>query len=483
MIQKLLIQYILMPLAAVMERFSDKTKERIFVAAGLGIALQYMWGDSGLPIYRYVVFYVVGCLLTGIMILCTLHTRIQPVRFRWSVMGFWLGTGVMILQASLRLNFDYVTEAIIFLAAFPVVFICWNNADRTWIFKMLLKVIRITAVIFMISCLLFAKITTERYQGIFNNPNGMAYLLMLAAACQFVEILYAKRLGWRCLADILILGCSVALCYYTNSRTGYLGLICAVVAAGGVYVLTHDWKENGKCMIRVSAAALVTLVCVFNLVYLFQWRTQFDIPYYNPEQGIIYDSTGILHDFGEAEDTQPAIPAENRSAPAPIPAAEPVKSAPSGIAGFQNTAQQKGETENKSLDDISTGRITLWKAYASGLNLFGHESVPTVYVPLTGQTISSTHMTCLQFAYESGLFAGVFYLLLNIISGLLTIWFAWKYREEKYAVMPLAVTIVFGVGSMLSTCTLAFAYMITFYYYCTLFPIMVHQPAAAENKE
>lgn len=477
-IQKLLIQYILMPLAVVMERFSEKTKDRLFVAAGLGITLQYMWGVTGLPIYRYFIFYVLGYLCMGIMILCTLHKDMRPVRFRWSMMTCWLGVGCMILQASLRLNMDYLTEAVIFLAAFPVVFICWNNADRTKIFKHLLVIIKITVVIFMAACLLFGKITTERYQGIFNNPNGMAYLLMLAAACQLVEILYAKRLDWRCLADILILGCSVALCYYTNSRTGYLGLICAVVAAGGMYMLTHKWKENVACLVRLIAAALVTLVCVFNLVYLFQWRMQFDLPFYNPEKGIIYNSTGILYDFGNSE----AASAENQSAPSP--AEENMeKSSPSGIAGFQNTAQKKNETENKSMDDISTGRLTLWKAYASDLNLFGHATVPTVYVPLTGQTIGTTHMTSLQFAYESGIFAGVFYLLLNLISGLLTIWFAWKFREEKYAIMPLAVTIVFGVGSMLSTCTLAFAYVITFYYYCILFPLMVRYPAEKSKKE
>lgn len=478
-IQKLLIQYILMPLAMIMERFSEKTKDRLFVAAGLGITLQYMWSNSDLPIYRYVIFYALGCLFLGIMILCTLHKNIQPVRFRWSMMSCWLGVGFMVLQASLRLNMDYLTEAIIFLAAFPIVFICWNHADRTKIFKHLLVIIKITVIVFIMACLLFAKITAERYQGVFNNPNGMAYLLMLAAACQFVEILYAKRLDWRCLLDILILGCSAALCYYTNSRTGYLGLICAVAASGGMYLLTHNWKENAACLIRLTAAALVTVLCVFNLFYVFQWRTQFDIPFYNPAKGIIYDSTGILYDFGASEDVQPS---DNKSAPSPE-ATHEEKSSPSGIAGFQSTAQKKGETENKSMDDISTGRITLWKAYASDLNLFGHATVPTVYVPLTGQTISSTHMTCLQFGYESGIFAGVFYLLLNLISGLLTIWFAWKFRKEKYAVLPLAVTIVFGVGSMLSTCTLAFGQIITFSYYCVLFPLMVCDPAKIINKE
>ena len=143
--------------------------------------------------------------------------------------------------------------------------------------------------------------------------------------------------------------------------------------------------------------------------------------------------------------------------------------------------QKKNETENKTIDDISTGRLTLWKAYTSDLNLFGHATVPTVYVPLTGQTISSTHMTCLQFAYESGIFAGAFYLLMNILSGLLAIWFAWKFRAEKYAILPLAVTIIFGVGSMLSTCTLVFGQIITFTYYCVLFPLVIRHPVEKEE--
>ena len=92
-------------------------------------------------------------------------------------------------------------------------------------------------------------------------------------------------------------------------------------------------------------------------------------------------------------------------------------------------------------------------------------------------------MNILQIAYESGVFAGVFYFLVNLLSGILTIWFAWKFRNEKYAVLPLVVTVVFGVGSLLSASSLAMGYLITFYYYCMLFPVMVCQPAVSDKKE
>ena len=465
-IQKLLIQYLLMPLAKVMEKMPERARDALFVVGGLGVGFQIMLQNMTLTQWRYLIHFVVGCVCLGIMILSTLRTDMKPVRFRKGITVCWFGVGIMVLQSALRLNTDYAAEAVMFLAAFPILFICWNNADRQKIFKLMLRIMKIIVVIFMVACLFFAEITTERYQGIFTNPNGMAELLMLAVGCQIVEILYCKRFGWRCLGDILILGCAVALCYYTNSRTGYLGMICAALFGVVMYLLTHDRKEIGSSMLRMAAAALVTVFCVFNLVYVFQWRAQLDIPFPDLQEEVIYTVV----------DEVEAVPQQNL----PVTVSEPERS---GIAGFQNVAKEKGETEDKSFDDISTGRATIWKAYASDLNLFGHAEVPTVFVPLTGQTIGTPHMNILQIAYESGIFAGAFYFLVNLLSGLLSIWFAWRFRNEKYAVLPLVVTVVFGVGSLLSASSLAMGYLITFYYYCMLFPVMVCQPAEQDEKE
>lgn len=473
-IQKLLIQYLLMPLARLMEKVPERAREYLFVAGGLGVGFEIMRQNLELPSQRYLVYFAIGCVSLGIMILSTLRTGIKPVRFRKGISICWFGMGFMLLQSALRLNIDYIAEAIIFLVAFPVVFICWNNADRTQIFKLLLRIIKILAVVFMVASLLFAKISNSQYAGIFNNPNGAAELLMMTVGCQIVEILYAKRLDKKCWRDILLLGCSVAVCYYTNSRTGYLAMICAVLFGAGMYLLIHDRKENIKCLIRLMATALVTVICVFNLVYVFQWRAKLDMTF--------QDLSGkLLQTFEVGENSTEA--GENAQDIEQKIAQTTTQPEITGIKNFNIIAKKKGEMDGKSFDQISTGRLTLWKFYASDLNLFGHASVPSVYVPLTGETIGTPHMSILMFAYESGAFAGIFYFLLNLLSGLLTIGFAWKFRKEKYAVMPLVVTVVFGVGSLLSASTSALLYIITFYYYCVLFPVMVYQPVLENEKE
>jgi hypothetical protein len=110
-----------------------------------------------------------------------------------------------------------------------------------------------------------------------------------------------------------------------------------------------------------------------------------------------------------------------------------------------------------------------------------------VYIKILYRNINTTHMTMLEIAYESGIFAGILYLLLNLSSGILAIGYAWKHRKEQYALMPLMVIITFGVDSVLRTTNISFNYMTTFYYYLILFPLMVHRPmlpeSVAERKE
>ena len=88
----------------------------------------------------------------------------------------------------------------------------------------------------------------------------------------------------------------------------------------------------------------------------------------------------------------------------------------------------------------------------------------------------STHMTCLQIAYESGIPAGILFLLLNIFSGIHTLSYAWKRGKEPYALAPLMFTVTFGVLSMLGSCVASFGYLATFFYYISQYPIMARLP-------
>ncbi len=456
-IQKYLIQYILSPLGGVMEKLSEKLRNVIFVLAGLGVVLHLFMDNMSMIKYRFLIFFAIDCLFFGVMILCTVSKDMKPVKFRWPLAVCWFGVGILMFVSGILNNMDYLPEAILFLTAYPVLFICWNNCSRTRIFKLLLWISKISVAVFFVLSLLFAKIVSQRYPGIFNNTNGAAFFLAVGVVCLLIEIMYVKKLNVLTVLDMILLGIGCAMLYYTNSRTGFLALILAAFGGVVMYLMAHDWKENVKFLLRMGVTVVIAVLLVNNLVYLFQVRTKLNLPYFDSMKGIFIT-------------------------PAPAPGNPPAApDAPQDqkyfdISGFRTVMDEKGDSQNKTLDQYSTGRISIWKAYAKDLNWTGHESTPLVYIEAVSKNIGSTHMTILQIAYESGIPAGILYLLLNLGTGFVSIWFAWKNRKERYAVMPLMITLVFGAMSMLSSCGVSLWYMTTLYYYWVQFPILADMP-------
>ncbi|MBP3673095.1 MAG: O-antigen ligase family protein [Oscillospiraceae bacterium] len=464
MIQKYLIQYILSPLGAIMDKLSEKTKNFLFVLAGLCVVLQLFMRNMSMAKYRFLIFYAVDCVFLGVMILCTVSKDMKPVKFRWPLAVCWFGVGFLMLLSGIINNVDYLPEALLFLVVYPVLFLCWNNCDRTRIFRLLLRICKISLIIFAAASFLFTNIQSERYPGIFNNTNGAAYYLAVCVICQLVELIYEKRFGIKTVIDILLLGLAVALLYYTNSRTGPLGAIIAVIGGVGMYVITHGWKDNLRCIIRMGVAGIVAVIFALNLVYVFQLRQKMDFPvYFDPYSGQFY----VVQKAPEVDETV-------------LPEAAPEEFF--DTSGFNTVTDQKSSMENKTLDQYSTGRISIWKAYAKDLNWTGHAVTPKVYIDWLYKEISTTHMTILQVAYESGIPAGIFYFLLNMGTGFVSIWFVWKNRKEQYAAMPLMVTLVFGVMSMLGSCGVSLWYMTTLYYYLVQFPIIAYRPENEADK-
>lgn len=463
-IQRLLIQYILDPLARLMGKASKGKKDAVFVVSFLCIILQHFLKNCYVVNYRYLYYYAANCLFLGLMILCSMPAKIKPVKFRRCLAVCWFGVGIMMLLSGILNNPDYLPEAVLFLIVFPIVFIVWNNTDRTKIFSLLLSAYKISVVIFIVASFLFSKISSSIYPGIFHNTNGAAYYLSVGAVCLAIECLTSKYLDKKFVVNIILFGITCALMYYTNSRTGPLALIVAFIGGTVVYMLTHSAKENKTYLIRTGAMAISVAVFVVCLVYVFQLRRYLDIPYFDTKTGMFY-----------FEQKQPATDVETGIGETPVQDDDGFF----GITEYNKKTEEKTEIGEQTLNQYSTGRIGIWKAYAKDLNLFGHAYTPSIYFESMYKYISSTHMTILQIAYESGIIAGLLYLLLNIGTGLFSIRFAWKNREEKYALLPLMLILSFGVMSMLGSCGVSMWYMTTFMYYLVLFPIMVSVPEEA----
>ena len=464
MIQHNLIRFLLKPLAEMMQRFSEKTRERLFIAAGLAIfVMNFLY--SGLVIqWRYLYTYVICCIFLGIMVLCSLSPDIKPVRLRGALLLPMLGAGAFMLLSGLINNVEYMPEAMLILVAYPVLYICWGNMEREKVICRLIRIVRISGYIFLSASFLLIQIKSRKYGGLFNNVNSCACYLALVCACLVTEILDRRKLDWRCAGDILLFGACMAMNFYTNSRTGMLAVYVFSAAGIVLYLITHTQKERLQCVVRGLCCVLVSVVMIHSLVYVFQLRALFPIPYYEKESRTFYFTPAwqarLFPDEGNGDETQ---------------ADTALLDSVFGLEDFNEVNEIKSDTEGKTLDSYSTGRVGIWKTYASDLNLFGHPDIPPTIIKNSGGRyveIRTTHMTILAVAYKSGLFAGICFVILNIASGSLAIYYGLKNRGNRYTLFPLVITLAFGVCSVLESIDGSFSYMSTLYYYFALFPLI-----------
>ena len=441
--QTLLISYILDPLCQKMSRFSQKGKDRLFLLGGLTIVLLTFLRHSEAVHYRYL-YHFIGCIFgLGLMILGSLGREVKPVRFRKLFTAVWFTFGTLQLLSGLRNNSNYLSEAALFLVAYPLVFICWNQAERKRLFRLLIRILRISLAVFAAASWLLSPIGLTQYPGIFTNTNNASYFLCLCVIASLLGLIYGEELC----KNLLCLGLASGLNFYTNSRTGTFAIVFALALGLIFFLLRHNFRENCKCLGRLAAGFVAVLVFAQGLVYVYQLRHFVSLPYFDGDEKGIYTAS-----------RQELVP-EN-----------PEKLF--GISHFIHYSNTKIDSTGKNLDAYSTGRVSIWLAYAQDLNWTGHETVPPKYIPAYDKEFETTHMTCLQIAYESGIPTGAVFLLLNVLSGFATMGYAWNRGREDYAAGPLMFTVVFGVLSMLGSCGASFGYLTTFLYYlCQSFVI------------
>lgn len=463
-LQQLLIRYIISPLYGFVSILSSKTREYLFIAAGLAIVLQFFLHSMNVADYRFLLFYALDCLFFAVMILCGMENPPQPIRFRWVLLLPMMGMGVLLFISGLTNSVDYLPEAMLLLVAYPITYLCWGHGNIDRICGWLIRICRISFYLFFIGSFFFAEISASAYSGLFVNVNGTAGYLAVVAVGLFADILLLERSKKKILWNIVLLGVVLAMLYYTNSRTGQLAVIVAFLFALVIRFVQGGRTENLQLLKKLFLLCVITILCTVTVVYAFSFRSEMRIPYYDSENGVFYRTYVVGHssdDVSQETDTPSDV----------------------GVSGFKERNDQKTNTEGKSLDRYSTGRLSIWKAYIEELNWTGHSASNVVHIDLLDKDIHTAHMVVLEYAYESGIPAGIVYLIFNIISGIAVLSYAWKNKKEVYSLFPLMIVLVFAVHSALASCNISFWYLGTFFYYLVLFPVMIKNPeTVADDK-
>lgn len=436
---------ILTPIGRLTNRFNEKGRDGLFMLACVLIYLQFFVRGTTNR-YRYLLYFGAGCVLLAIMLLCTMSKQIRTVRFRPLLAVTWFGAGLLILLSGVRNSMDFLPEALLMVIVYPVVHLIWNSGDHSRIFRLLIRSTELSFVIYLVYTLIKYPITQVRYGGLFENMNSAAGYLGVVFVCELIQCLAVKKLDVKAILRFILLGLSVALTLYTCSRTGQLEILMAGLVAAAV-CLINGRKAQLKLNLRNIGIICVSMVLFFNITaYIFQ-----------AEKIVTPILNGTASEEAAWEDV--IHPSD-----------------------FANLNDQKLDTDGKDLNEISTGRIDIWKGYASQLNLFGHEDTGTVVIEYNGEerVYHTAHMTLLQIAYESGIIAALLWLAFNISAGICSVLYALRRKDDPMAMVPLLFTIAYAVNYLLASTGISFWYMSTFLYCLVQFPLMAKEKKAVD---
>lgn len=147
------------------------------------------------------------------------------------------------------------------------------------------------------------------------------------------------------------------------------------------------------------------------------------------------------------------------------------------IMGIQVVTGINRNINTLTLNDISSGRINIWKEYILHMNLFGHEK-PLL---IDGHR-AYAHNGILRMMYEYGIIAGIFYLGL-ILSA---VYFAGKYyfraKKNAFGFLIMAIVISFVItGSLESVEEIPMVWPIWFAFYYIIGFTMIRSGSASKG--
>ncbi len=300
--------------------------------------------------------------------------------------------------------------------------------------------------------------------------------------------------AWK---EMVLFGFIMSYAIFTVSRTAYLAIIVSTLLVMIMIVLCHK-KQLGR-MIGVFALSLIlcfpaaftlqriiptmvaqpvfydiddadefvrggadwgntNFMCVERFANLFKEKMlgmdvgsydyPIDIYNYDPKTGApIYDEYGRPYEddgygYAEPRATDGPVLAQANASKEPLLAAINVTG-----AEVQILREEMAEyvDEENILDVLSNGRMTIFKAYLSDLNMWGHDEMGTL-LP-NGEIAVHAHNTYLQVAYDRGIPVGILFvtvLLTGLISGI-------SYYKKNQKTEPLTlVTPAIVIGFMVA---------------------------------
>lgn len=397
-----------LPFAFIMTVFKKKTRDNI-IRICFAILPFLLWCTER-ELYPVICSKLFKLCLT-VIVLCCCQYRNKMLQIKTSVFLSVFFTSCLIIVSSCLfglLNYLFIGNIILFFV-FPVALICSYDESITEKFlKLYTDGIYISYAAYFVYCSMFRPYDITRYKGAFCNANMNGLYLVVVLVCAIYRLhgdFSLKKIKSSFL-DTFVFGSSFAFILFSISRTALAGAVCASGAVIVVSVFSKKQINSKTKIVRNFLSNIIVIGILIPIGTVLTYACIRVIP-------AIVDRPIFLqreiHELMEYKVRQGAS------------FFDPEYISPKRfITAF--LSRSAGSFEN--VNDFSTGRIDIYKAYINSLSLFGHSSLR---IPIPNEVNRAyAHNAFLQIAFNLGIITGISWL--GII---LYIWFKTAIASKK----------------------------------------------------
>ncbi|MBQ0005290.1 MAG: O-antigen ligase family protein [Clostridiales bacterium] len=360
---------------------------------------------KGLP---YLVTYLLGMQALLVIAICIIPSQFNMVRLNVGPFSIWMAFVFLLSVSVCTAKLGNILDFGVFLFGFTIVGVATCLTDKSKLLRAIQWSCIISATLFFIlSIALYPyEILGSGYGGVLVNANGAGQYETLVYVCLLPTLLEKGLSKYKRLCSIIV-GLDLGMLFMSGSRTALLSVAMATLLMVGIHLTRREKQEVltvVKTLVIVVAAAILISLVAFSL-----------------------SKTGAVEEL--------------------------------------NLLQEKISIEGKTADELSTGRLSIWKEFASHIKPFGVEGETHYYVGERTTVYTTAHNTILDYMVTKGLFAGICIALFYLVSFVKSVQLAIQNRGDEYHLFATGINMAFCVTAMLASLNSMFAYPIALFYY------------------
>ena len=384
----------------------------------------------------------------------------------------WFVCGAIALVTSLLMEIGkgYLPLAICMLVVFPCMYLVWSGrGDYETLFDMAAKGFVICFFLFFVLCVIFypfniLTVISGRYQGATGNPNTLGLISAGAMTCGLYLMTRAKRGGWL----LAILACEIAfsLAIVSESRSALFSIIAQMGVFLIYYVKYYIWERDLlKSVFKLLLLAVLIIGCIpLNQALLSNSIMPMRIEITKVVKQVAKDVKA------EARIQRQEERNKKRGIRTETAALEESQDPVDALEQQETPLQERFSTEGKDLNQLSSGRLALWKVYLQELSWKGHSSEDLIINPSTGTPMRS-HNVFLEVAYHLGIPVGILFLAVAVWAGICILKFLFSkrfYKQHPSALFSVLAIASFCIVGMVETPIFPFEREVALFYFIGL---------------